>query len=88
MDLSYPSLKRGQWLKLSVCKVRDGVFEPHSTLQVSEKQNVSSPLTGKDLILWGASVTERWRARPQTARTRILCLEVISPSSGGYLGPV
>ena len=27
--------------------------------QVSKKQNVPSPLTRKDSILWGASVTER-----------------------------
>ena len=48
-----------QWLKLSVCKVGDPGFEPHSGLQVSKKQNVSSPLTREDSILWGASVTER-----------------------------
>ena len=34
-------------------------FEPHCGLQVSKKQNVSSPLTRKDSILWGASVTKR-----------------------------
>ena len=39
-------------------------------LQVSRKQNVSTPLTREHLILCGASVTERWRARPQTARAR------------------
>ena len=38
----------------------------------SKKQNVSSPLTRKDSILLRASVTKRWRARPQAARTRIL----------------
>ena len=32
-------------------KVGDRGLEPHSGLQVSEKQNVSSPLTRKDLIL-------------------------------------
>ena len=32
----------------------------------------------KKLVLWGASVTERWRARPQTARVRIS-----NPVSGG-----
>ena len=60
--------------------------------RISQKQNVSSPLTREDLILWGASVTERGRARPRTARARLsnLCLEgsVISPSFGGSLGPV
>ena len=48
-----------QWLKLPAWKVRDRGFEPHSGLQVSKKQNVSSPLTHNDLILWGTSVTER-----------------------------
>ena len=48
-----------------------------------------SPLTLKLSILWWASVTERWRARPQTAR----CLEgsvtlFISPFARGYSGPV
>ena len=42
-------------------------FEPHSGLQVSKKQNVSSLLTRKNLLLWGASVTERKCARHQTA---------------------
>ena len=47
---------------------------------VSKKQNVFSPLTRKDLILWGASVTER-----------IVCLKSVilfySPFSGGSPGP-
>ena len=47
------------WLKLPACKVGDRGSEPHSGLQVSKKQNVSSPLTRKDAILWGSSVTER-----------------------------
>ena len=34
-------------------------------------KNVSSPLTREDSIWWGASVTERYRARPQTTRARI-----------------
>ena len=34
-------------------------FIPRSDIQVSKKQNVFSPLTGKDSVLWGASVTER-----------------------------
>ena len=34
-------------------------FVPRSGIQVSKNQNVSSPLTRKDIILWGASVTER-----------------------------
>ena len=46
-------------LKLPAWKVGDHGFEPHSGIQVSKKQNVSSPLTRNDSILWGASVTER-----------------------------
>ena len=45
---------------------------------LSFKQNVSSPLTRKDSILWGASVNQSWRARPHTARDRIS-----NPVSGG-----
>ena len=48
-----------QWLNLPAWKVGDHGFEPHSGLQVSKKQNVSSPLTRKYLLLWGTSVTER-----------------------------
>ena len=46
-------------LKLPAWKGGVPGFEPHSGLQVSKKQNDSSPLTPKDIILWGASVTER-----------------------------
>ena len=67
-----------QWLKLPVWKVGDRGFEPHSGLQVSKKQNVSSPLTRKDTILWVDSVTESQRARPQTDMARIS-----NPVSGG-----
>ena len=48
-----------QWLKLPALKVVDPGFESRSGIQISKKQNVSSPLTPKDLILWGASVTKR-----------------------------
>ena len=34
---------------------------PHSGLQVSKEQNVSAPLTRKDLLLWRASVTDSER---------------------------
>ena len=47
-----------RWLKLPACKVGDRGFEPYSGLQVSKEQNVSSPLTRKDSILWGASDRE------------------------------
>ena len=48
-----------QWLKLHAEKVGKRGIEPCSGIQVSKKQNVSSPLTHKDAILWGAYVTER-----------------------------
>ena len=48
-----------QCLQLPAWKVGDRGFEPHSGLQVSKKQNLSFPLTRKDTILWGASMTER-----------------------------
>ena len=48
-----------QWLKLPALKVGDRGFEPHSGLKVSNKQNVSSPLTRKDSILWGDSERDR-----------------------------
>ena len=48
--------------------VRDCGLEPHSGLQVSKQQNVSSPLTREDSMLWGAYVIERWRTWPQNAR--------------------
>ena len=54
-----------QWLKLSAWKVRDRGLKP-------DKQNVSSTLTRKDSILWGASMTERLSARPKTVRSQIL----------------
>ena len=41
-----------QWLKLPAGKVEDRGFELHSGLQVSKKQNVSTPPTRKDSTLW------------------------------------
>ena len=40
-----------QWLKLPAWKVGDRGFVPRSDIQVSRKQNVSSPLTRKDSVL-------------------------------------
>ena len=40
-----------QWLKLPAWKVGDRGLEPHTGLQVSKQQNVSSPLTREDSIL-------------------------------------
>ena len=42
-----------QWLKLPARKVRHRGFKPHSGLQVSRKQNVSSPLTRKKIQYCG-----------------------------------
>ena len=70
--------KHVQWLKLPTWKVGDRGFETRSGPQVSKKQNVSYPLIRNDSVLWGSSVTERWRARPQTVGVRIS-----NPVSGG-----
>ena len=58
-------------------------LEAHSGLQVSKKQNVSFPFTRVDSILWGDCMTEKWRARPQTARARIS-----NYVSGGQCNPI
>ena len=68
----------GQWLKLPAWKFGDRVFEPHSGLRASKKQTVSSPLIRKDIILWGISVTESWRARLHTTGA-----QMANPVSGG-----
>ena len=39
-----------QWLKLPAWKVEDRGFEPRSGIQVSNKQNVSYPLTRKNIM--------------------------------------
>ena len=66
------------WLKLPHWKVGDCVFEPNYGPKVSKKQNVHPPPSIEKIpILWGA-VTERQRARPQTASAR-----VSNPVSGG-----
>ena len=49
----------GQWSKLPAWKVGYRGFKPCSGILVSKKQNVSPLLTPKDLILWGASRTEK-----------------------------
>ena len=48
-----------QWLKLPAWNVGDRGLEPRSSILVSKKQNVSSPLTRKDSILERAFVTVR-----------------------------
>ena len=79
----------------AACLVSREIADSKPTLafQVSKKQNVFSPLTRKDSIFWRVSVTERYRARLQTTRARIMCLagsviSFISPSSGGTPCPV
>ena len=62
------------WLNLPAWKVGDRGFEHRSVVQVSKKQIVSSVLTRKYLILWGAFMTGRQRARPRTVKVRILYL--------------
>ena len=47
-----------QWLKLPAWKVGGRGLEPLFGIQVTKKQNVSSLLTRKDSILWGAYVTD------------------------------
>ena len=42
-----------QWLKLPAWKVGIRGFEPHSGLQVSKKQNISSPLARKNIYIVG-----------------------------------
>ena len=63
-------------------------------IQVSKNQIVTSSLTCKDLILWGASVTESVLSiRSPALEFRIRCLKgsatsFITPSSGGSPGSV
>ena len=47
------------WLNLPAWKFGGRGFETRSGTRVSKKRNVSSLLTRKDSILWGASVTEK-----------------------------
>ena len=82
-----------QWLKLPAWKVGIRGFEPHSGLQVSKKQNISSPLTRKKSILWG-SLRDRGVACliPPGLEFRVLCLKgsvisFTSPSSRDSPGP-
>ena len=58
-----------QWLKLLENR-RSRVRIPLWPSNLKETKYFS-PLTCNHSILWGASVTEKYRARPQTAKTRI-----------------
>ena len=71
-----------QWLKLPAWKVGDRGLVPHSGIQVSKKQNVSSPLTCKYSILppWPRYMV--LGIRPSRLEFR-LDDRVISSSSGG-----
>ena len=53
----------GAVVKAACLESRISRFRIPLWLQVSKKQNIFSSLTCKDSILWGASVTERARAR-------------------------
>ena len=54
----------GAVVKAACLESLRSLFRARSGIQVSKKQNVSSPLTRINLILWGASDTERKRSRP------------------------
>ena len=84
-----------QWLKLSAWKVGDRGFERRSGIQVSKKQNVSSPLTRSLMIQYcGESAGPRGSVInliPPGLKFQILGPEgsVISfVSPGGSPGPV
>ena len=49
----------GAVVKAACLENRRSHVRPPAGIQVSKKQNVTSSLTCKDLISWGASVTER-----------------------------
>ena len=60
---SHSSLWAGallQWLRLPTWKGGDRVIVPLSGIQVSKKQNVSSPLTRKDSVLWATAAVTIW----------------------------
>ena len=59
-------------------EIGDRGFKTHSGIQVSKEQNVSSSLTRKDSILRGASISERWPARPQTSSAQCVLRAVSS----------
>ena len=66
-----------QWSKLPAWKIGDHWFQTRTDIQVSKKQNVSSSLTPKDSIVWGASwprgsVIGLWTPELEF---QILCLE-------------
>ena len=71
-------------LKLPAWKVADRGFEPHSGLQVSKKQTVSSPLTREDLKycaeLWWPKGSVLGR-RPTGLEFPILCTRAVSSHS-------
>ena len=83
-----------QWLDLPAWKVGDRGFELRSDIQVSKKENVSSPLTREHSILWEPSCARGsvFGLRPSGLEFRIMCLEgsvisLISTSSRFSTGP-
>ena len=59
-----------QWLKILLRKPEIAGSNP--ALLTKFQRNLSSPLIREDSIMYGASVTKRQRAHPQTARAQIL----------------
>ena len=84
-----------QWLKLSARKVGDRGLEPRSGIQASKKQN-AFPRSLVKIQYCGESQLPRGSVvglRSPGLEFRSLCLEgsvmsLISPSSGGFLGPM
>ena len=70
LQLSKSCLGRGPWCSGYSClHGKSEIADLNPTLAFKfEKKNVSFLLTPKDLILWGASVSQRKRARSQTVR--------------------
>ena len=71
-----PRLGGGPRVVVSTAAFQARVRFPVSA--VWKKQKCFFPIHMWKSVLWGASVTERWRARPQTARAQIS-----NPVSGG-----
>ena len=61
----------GAVVKAASLESRDHGFESHSGLSSFKEKKSFFPAHSLRLILFGASVTERWRARPQITRARI-----------------
>ena len=67
------------WLKLPAWKVGDSGCVPRFGIQVSKKKLLPRSLEKIQYCAWGATVTKRWRARPQTV------IDLISNPVPGHL---